>query len=154
MWNHCLYFIYLFRPYFKHSRDFWGWIKICSKARCDCFLQKFLFYTFTEKDESVSVWILISELSLNFCVLSSSAAGGLGLLSSSERLTVVDMTAFFDSKLRLAVMASRTDCCHELSRGHEIFVGILFSLLKLQSTRSILGLILSILEILENFKAG
>ena len=78
----------------------------------------------------------------------------MGLLSSSERLTVVALTAFFDSKLRLAVMASRTDCCHELSRGHEIFVGILFSLLKLQSTRYILGLILSILEILENFKAG
>lgn len=60
-----------------------------------------------------------SELSLNFCAQSASAAGGLGLLSSYERLTVVALTAFFDSKLRLAVMASKTDCCRELSRGRQ-----------------------------------
>ena len=58
---------------------------------------------------------LNSELNLNFCAQSASAAVGLVLLSSYERLTVVALTTFFDSKLRLAVMASKTDCCHELS---------------------------------------
>ena len=54
---------------------------------------------------------LNSELNLNFCAQSASAAVGLVLLSSYERLTVVALlTAFFDSKLRLAVMASKTDC--------------------------------------------
>ena len=37
----------------------------------------------------------------------------------SALLLWLSLTAFFDSKLRLAVMASKTDCCRELSRGRQ-----------------------------------
>ena len=37
----------------------------------------------------------------------------------SALLLWLSLTAFFDSKLRLAVMASKIDCCRELSRGRQ-----------------------------------